>query len=247
MSGVRLILLLDCLPVLVYLIDKYHPLLLAGQLQHPLDHIVPILVLDQVIQTQVVLVGGGSGCHIVDVLLQVDLGIGDFAHQVVSLLLVPVLEALLDDVAAELVQTQLQHPLPHLVDDELLVRGLPVLEHVRDHVVAVLVLGQIEHPLEDLVQDGSDLLLLAVLQHPLDDPAPVLVHTHLVDPSLERVNDELHLRTVDLLHYLLYHVVPIGILNTLVHPRPHLVDQHVPLIGRQHLKSLLHHAAPVLV
>ena len=122
-------------------------------LDHLLDDVVPVLVLDHRPQRGVV---------------RADLG-----YEASSLIRGGVGDALLHHVAGKLVLGQHQHSALQSGHNLGLVGGLAVVQDVLDHVVPVLVQDQLVGVDEQLGEQDFCLILAAMLQQSLDDSAPV--------------------------------------------------------------------------
>ena len=135
------------------------------------------------------------------------------------------LEALLHDVAGELVAGVGEEGALDAAHDRCAILGAAVHHHVLHDVVAVLVADEPGDVRRELVQHAALLRAVAVLQQPLHDAAAVGVHGELAGRAVARVHDELDVRAhgpalvVEPLRSAVHHLDAIACQNT-IHRQP---------------------------
>jgi hypothetical protein len=163
-------------------------------------------------------------------------------------------QALFEDVAAKLVQTELYDLVNDLFDDVLLVLMQAELDDVRHHVVAELVQNQLRQVRKDLALHEADLhlVVMVLLQDPLHDTTAVDVLRELLNHAalgFEGVDDDLRVLLAHFGDYLLHDVIAVVVEHERHQVFLQQAQQLCLLKFRQNVvfEDTLHHATGVLV
>lgn len=152
----------------------------------------------------------------------------DHLHDTATLVLAPVLDALLDDVGGEFVFGELEEVFGDEGDDFGFVCWLAVLDDVlgylvvlvgvvlwgeKTNVVAVLILDEVVGADVEFGEDACLGFLVAVLQHSLDYPTSIWMCRQRVNLSVEGIDNELDMLSWNPLDSLLDNVVSVLVLD----------------------------------
>mmetsp|Transcript_87319 Transcript_87319/g.242181 ORF Transcript_87319/g.242181 Transcript_87319/m.242181 type:complete len:562 (-) Transcript_87319:138-1823(-) len=155
------------------------------------------------------------------------------------------LEALLDDVAGDLVLREVHHVPTNHFNDVPFVLLSAMLQNALYHVVAVLVPRKLVNPAQDPLQQALQRVRGTTLEQSLDDPASVHVRCHLLRAAADRRNDEANRLGRYVLNALLDHVVAVHALYAANHILSELRGNHLLRLPRSMLDRLLDDAAPL--
>mmetsp|Transcript_1311 Transcript_1311/g.2509 ORF Transcript_1311/g.2509 Transcript_1311/m.2509 type:complete len:259 (+) Transcript_1311:347-1123(+) len=203
----------------------------ANEIDHLLNHIICVLVLDHQYKW---------GCC-----RRVHLVPENLLHKNFQLLRASVRKTLLHYIASKFVLAQCDNSPIERFHDLFPVRNGSMDENVLDDVVPVLVLTKLVCVVQDLCQDRIPLFFRAVLEQPLNYSTTVRVSGEVINLIDESFDNKLDKQRRHLFDTFLDHMVSILVFNAMHHMTNQFTHQGGLSLHVGDIDSFLHHAASI--